>query len=172
MYKALLTNYSALLTQIKTDVAFGSLHPVMDANYANGLYSVNSFDSSFVSHSYSHRVDTGYITSTTAGTVLNKNLTLFTPPVAINVYAKNIHWLLHDKLYRTVPERYASVFSNIYDENFSTTSVGNDRWSICGIPFLVGDTISYMINITPAIGQKYALQNPTTRKYKVQLKIV
>ena len=103
-----------------------------------------------------------YISSTRVGFV--------TPIFTADVYFTDIHYLLHSKLYNLAPERYVSVFDNIYDENFITNGgTQPSRWNIRGLPFFPGDTISYLITVSPNLSQNYAIATPKVRKYKVQL---
>ena len=98
----------------------------------------------------------------------------FAPATLAERFFTDIHYLLHSKLYGLAPERYVSVFDNINDENF----LNNDgvakpfRWNIRGLPFLPGDTISYLITVSPSVSQSYAVSVPKVRKYKIQLTVV
>ena len=114
---------------------------------------------------YASIATTGYASETTVS---------FAPATLAERFFTDIHYLLHSKLYGLAPERYVSVFDNINDENF----LNNDgvakpfRWNIRGLPFLPGDTISYLITVSPSVSQSYAVSVPKVRKYKIQLTVV
>jgi len=107
---------------------------------------------------------------TLAAYASSANVAFASPVFTTDFYFTDIHYLLHSKLYALAPERYVTVFDNIYDENFITNGGSQpSRWNIRGLPFFPGDTISYLITVSPALAQNYAVATPKVRKYKVQL---
>ena len=173
----LLSGLSAAITSISSSMK-------TDTHYDLGTYEIvrNGTSTNSIVKKMSSTIVVGAFTAGSASltvvpgtiyasiTYISSSLPVFTT----DYYFTDVPYLLHSKLYSTSPERYVSVFDNIYDENYVNNDGVNKpfRWNIRGLPFFAGDTISYLITVSPALSQNYAGAVPKVRKYKIQLLLV
>lgn len=85
-------------------------------------------------------------------------------------YFRNIPWFIYKNMYAQAPQRFNGLFDN---PSPSDTGLPHDyyEWQTFSMPFQVGDTIEYAIQVTPNPQQMHIGEAPKNRKYLMQLKL-
>jgi len=84
-------------------------------------------------------------------------------------YFRNIPWFIYKNMHAQAPQRFTGLLSNIDPTNDGDAYY---KWQTFSMPFQVGDSIEYAIQITPNPQQMHVGHSPMSRKCLFKLNLV